>query len=346
MNVLYWGHEEWTPIPYYRGQQFRDHWPLYGVTAAYLRYSDFLRAVEDWQPIEWADVVVFRRWYQDPTTPLAWAEAGRLGKARVYDTDDWDLGTSRKIPHRSLIAKHHDLIRQMAREADIVTVATPALVRHYASLSRRPPVVVRNAVDRSLYVNGSEPPDRPTAVFYGSRARLTDYFGETDQRGRHSGGYAHAAITNARLPVIWMGDEGVGETIPREFSRIVPFDRDLRNFTRALTETHAVVGLAPLAGDEFDACKSELHWLDYSAAGIPVVAQRMMGDSPYAVIRSGHDGFLARGHSEWVGSVQMLARNPSLRSEMVAAAQERLDREYDPAKRAGEWAEVFRRAVS
>ncbi len=315
------------------------------MEAAYLRYPDFPRAAEDWRPIEWADVVVFRRWYQDPTTPLAWAEAGRLGKARVYDTDDWDLGTSKKIPHRELILRHRALIEQMAREADIVTVATPALATKYSPYSRRPPVVVRNAVDRSLYVNGSEPPQAPFAVFYGSRARLTDYFGSPDERGRWKGGYAHAAITAARLPVIWMGDEGVGETIPREFSAIVPNTHDLRQFAKALASTHAIVGVAPLKGDEFDACKSELHWLDYSAAGIPVVAQRMMGDSPYSVVRSGTDGILARGHAEWVEGVRRLAREPTLRDEMVRAAQERLDAEYSPARRAGEWVEAFEAAI-
>lgn len=344
MKVLYWGHEEWTPIPYYRGQQFRDHWPQLGIEVAYLRYADFPRAALDWRPIDWADVVVFRRWYQDPTTPEAWREAGLRGKARLYDTDDWDLGTSTKIPHRSLILKQRPLIEQMAREADIVTVATPALAKHYALYSRKPPIVVRNAIDRSLYQDTGDPLPPGTAVFYGTSARLLDYFGSYDARGSHQGGYAHAAVVAAGLPVIWIGDENAGKTIPREFSKIIPRDNDLRNFAKTLASTHGVVGLAPLAGDDFDACKSELHWLDYSAAGIPVVAQRMMGDSPYSVIKSGHDGFLARGLSEWVGSVVTLAKTPSMRADFVAAAQDRLDDEYDPAKRAGEWASVFHAA--
>lgn len=319
------------------------------MEAAYLRYPDFPRAAEDWRPLDWADVVVFRRWYQDPTTPEAWREAGLRGKARVYDTDDWDISPNKKIPHRDLILKHVAQVEQMAREADVVAVSTPALAKQYAVYSRRPPIVVRNAIDRNLYQPSStdfRQDVAPTAIFYGSRARLTDYFGAYDARGSHQGGYAHAAVTAARLPVIWMGDEGVGQTIPREFSRIVPYDHDLRNFARALVSTRAVVGLAPLSGDNFDVFKSELHWLDYSAAGIPVVAQRMMGDSPYSVIRSGKDGFLARGHSEWVGSVALLARNPGMRADFVAAAQERLDAEYDPAKRAGEWAAVFREGMS
>ena len=298
-----------------------------------------------WKPLEWADVIVFRRWYQDPTTPEAWDYAGSAGKARVYDTDDWDLGTSVKIPHRALIARHHGLIRKMVTEADLVTVATPVLAKRYAPLARREPVVLRNAVDRSLYIQEGEPHALGRAIFYGSRARLTDYFGKADERGRWRGGYAHAAVTAAGLKPVWMGDEGVGETIPREFTRIYPFERDLRVFARSLASTGGVVGLAPLVGDDFDACKSELHWLDYSAAGLPVVAQRIPGGGPYDVIRHGHDGFLARGHDEWRTAVSRLARDRALRTDIVAAAQERLDQEYRPVARAGEWASAFRLAV-
>lgn len=345
MRVLYWGNQEWTPIPYYRGGQFRPWWPALGVEAGYVRYDQFpLAAQQDWAPIEWADVVVFRRWYQDPTTPLAWERAA--AKARVYDTDDWDFGTPPKIPHRHLILAHLDLVRQMAREADVVTVATPRLAAKYAPYARRPPIVLRNAVDLDLYAPDPGEPDRPTAVFYGSRARLADYFGAPDHTGRWRGGYAHAAVTEARLPIVWMGDEGAGTTIPREFARIVPFSYDLRDFARALANTRAVVGVAPLSGDEFDMCKSELHWLDYSAAGIPSVAERASGGGPYSVIRDGVDGLLARGHEQWRRAVGRLAREPALRTDLVAAARERLVAEYDPGRRAAEWVDAFRLALA
>ncbi len=341
MKVLYWGHEEWAPIPYYRGQQFRDYWPRYGVQMAYVRYADFDRAALDWGPIDWADVVVFHRWYEQPEAPLAWARAGLMGKARVYDTDDWDFGTPTRIKFRATIMQYIDLVAQMAREADVVTVATPALVTKYSQYSRKPPIVVRNAVDRRLFVNGVEPPDRPSAVFYGSRYRLPDYFGSADARGRWKGGYAHAATADARIPVTWVGDDQPAEPVPLEFSKVMPYDYDLRGFARVLTETHGIMGLAPLAEDSFNACKSELHWLDYTAAGMPTVAQRMSGPSPYDVIRDGQDGLLAKGRDEWSKAVARLAKEPNLRSDLVQAAQERIDTEYHPQKRAGEWAAVF-----
>jgi len=347
IKVLYWGHEEWTPIPYYRGQQFRPYWPENGLEVTYLPFSMFLAAREDdWRPLRWADVVVFRRWYQDPVSYAAWDRAAELGKARVYDTDDWDVGTPAKIPRHKTIIANRGFVERMAREADVVTTATPVLAGKYRSYARREPLVLRNATDLSLY--GTTEPrkdDRPTAVFYGSQARLRDYFGSQDDRGRFYGGYAYLGVREARMRSIWIGDEGT-VPIPVEFDEVVRFDHDMREFYHTLANTRAEAGLAPLLGDGFDFCKSELHWLDYSAAGIPVVAQRMMGPNPYSPIRHGVDGLLAKGAQEWITAVGRLAREPDLRADLISAARERLVADYDPRKRAAEWACAFRTALA
>ena len=254
------------------------------------------------------------------------------------------MGTPKKIPRYKTIVAHLDFVEAMLREADVVTVATPVLAHHYAMYPKRPPVVVRNACDMSLYEATEERTDvRPTAVFYGTQARLRDLFGGYDNDNHFFGGTAWQAVRENGLRAIWIGDEGTAP-IPAEFAQIVPFKRDLRDFARTLANTHADVGLAPLMGDEFDKCKSELHWLDYSAAGIPVVAERLMGPNPYSPIRSGVDGFLARGRREWVLATKRIVREPNLGADLVAAARERLATEYDPRKRALEWAEVFQMA--
>lgn len=345
MKVIYWGHRDVAPIPYFRGQQFAPFWPEYGITTFYIRLEDIPRAAEDMEPIDWADVVVFRRWYNDRgATEKAWDYAQRIGKPTVYDSDDWDLGTPTVVPHHKMVWEQRPVIERMAREADIVTVATPALAAKYRHLARREPVVMRNAVDLSLYEPDTpRTDDRLLALFYGTYARLKDYFGAPDEKGRWRGGYAHAAVREARLRSIWVGDEGI-DFMPREFDKIVPYTLDCRAFFRSLGNAHADIGIAPLWGDSFDLCKSELHWLDMTAAGVPVVAERLRG-GPYEVVRDGVDGLLAHGRQEWHDAVGRLAREPQLRADIVAAATERMRAEYDPRTRAGEWAEVFRAAL-
>jgi len=346
LNVIYWGHTDMAPIPYFRGQQFAPYWPEVGITAFYIRHEDLPRAALDWEPLDWADVVVFRRWYiDDNLTEKAWDHCRATGKAVVYDTDDWDLGVpSAKIPAYRRIRAARPLIERMLREAEVVTTSTPELASRYSMLTRKPPVVLRNAVDMALYEpDQPREDDRVTALFYGTYQRLKDYFGFADPKGRWQGGYAYAAVREASLPSIWVGDEGIDDQ-PREFTRIVRYTQDCREFFRSLGNAHADIGIAPLSGDSFDYCKSELHWLDMSAAGIAVVAERLRGENPYKPIRDGIDGLLAHGRQGWSDAVGRLAREPQLRADLVAAARERLASEYDPRKRAAEWAEVFRAA--
>jgi hypothetical protein len=251
-----------------------------------------------------------------------------------------------KVPNRPLIVKNIDFVKRMAREADLVTTATPALAARYRGFARREPVVVRNAVDMTLYEPDQPRTDeRVTSLFYGTHARLRDYFGAADERGRWRGGYAQSAVKAAGLRTVWVGDETVGPK-PTDFDVIVPYDKDMFAFFRTLGNVHADIGVAPLMDDEFNFCKSELHWLDLTAAGVAVVAQKMMGGGPYGVIRDGVDGLLAKGHQDWLTAVGDLARNPTLREDLVACARERVATDYHPARRAGEWAEAFRLALS
>jgi hypothetical protein len=115
----------------------------------------------------------------------------------------------------------------------------------------------------------------------------------------------------------------------------------MRRFFRTLGNSHADIGLAPLIETEFNRAKSELHWLDMTAAGIPVVAQRFMGPGPYSALRPDTDALMARNAGEWRDAVRRLATSPALRADLVAAACERIATDYQPARRAGEWAEAF-----
>jgi glycosyltransferase involved in cell wall biosynthesis len=121
--------------------------------------------------------------------------------------------------------------------------------------------------------------------------------------------------------------------------------RDIPGFARTLANVHADVGLAPLVGDDFDRAKSELHWLEYSCAGVPTVAQRLMRPAPFDVVRDGVDGLVVKSTDEWVRAVRRLVESPALRADLVAAARERIAAEYDYRARAPEWAAAFRAAM-
>ena len=180
------------------------------------------------------------------------------------------------------------LVRRMAKRADLLTVSTPVLARRFGRLNQNVRVV-RNAVDASLYTATEPSPigEKVRVVYYGNASRMRDYEG-----------YPSAAVRDLGKSVrtVFLGAQN-GE--PKGWDETLPYVRGLPEFARALANTHGDIGLAPVLGDDFDRAKSELHWLEYSAAGMATIASRFNGDGPYSVIRDGIDGVLARGRAEW-----------------------------------------------
>lgn len=345
----------------------------------------------DTSPLDEADVIVFRRYYntwtrcandgcewvgsdnpidrivhvnttghlvhmRDEITRLAWKWLrDRDDKALIYETDDNHFTIKPWNGYYTDVLHEQPLISEMARRADLLTASTPRLASFYARFN--PNVrVIRNALDPSLYVPGPidaepwyptkrSPEGKVRVLYYGSDARMRDYLGQVDDRGRQQGGGAYFAMT--RMPHLWrtfIGWNGNEWVIPY-FDELVPYVSGFEDFGRAMANARPDIGIAPLVGDDFDACKSELHWLEYAAVGAATVAQRMMGESPYSVIRDGVDGLLAKGKAEWEAAVGRLAREPNLRADIAAAARERLEREYDYRVRAPEWIDAFREAL-
>ncbi|MCC6311360.1 MAG: glycosyltransferase [Trueperaceae bacterium] len=339
----------------------------------------------DVEPIEWADVVMFRRYYntalkcknyrdpqnngcgfvtmdeeeakrhehgyrrQDDITRMLWPHfRDGWDGGLVYETDDnhWEIKPWNG--YYGDVIRERDLIADMARRADIMTVAVPKLAQEYGKYNKNVRVV-RNAIDPELYVKDAPRPegDKPRLVYYGSTARLRDY------AGRHVGfgdgkGYAYEAVQYHRdkLHRVFLGtNEGTESVIERLFDEQHPYIEGIAAFSKGLANSHGDIGIAPLAGDDFDASKSELHWLEYAMTDMAFIGQRFSGPGPYSVVRNGVDGLLARGAQEWRDAVGQLAKSKDLREQLAGAAKERVLAEYDYRKRAQEWADVFRFAA-
>jgi hypothetical protein len=180
---------------------------------------------------------------------------------------------------------------------------------------------------------------------------MRDYMGfPSDPKKPYTlkGGYCAKAMNDLKeeLHRIWIGGEGdfIKQT-EGIFEEHIPYQNSIAGFSKLLADSHADIGVAPLMGDEFDAAKSELHWLEYSLAGAAFIGERVGKDGPYSPVRNGIDGLLARGRQEWYDSVKKLARNPAFREDLAAAAKERVLKEYHYKDRAKEWADAFRWAA-
>jgi glycosyltransferase involved in cell wall biosynthesis len=420
VNVLVWGHVLNGACAYFRGYEYDPILPKYGVEIRHISRIDELaitRGGEEIAPesltlgslregiasgelratspdIEWADVIVFRRYYntslkcepcgfvthdpnaadahnrtpghqaapQDFITRLMWpAIRERTDKAIVYETDDLHLGIGvRKWNgyHADANAER-DLIEEMVKRADLVTVSTPNLKRELSRWAERIRVI-RNAIDPSLYETDVPRPegDKTRLLYYGNTARMRDYIGSCRTCGvsllscycgqfKREGGFASLAVEELKrdLHRIFIGvSEGTEEVMEHYWDEMYGYMEDIPAFSRKMADVHPDIGIAPLVGDDFDANKSELHWLEYTMAGAATIAQRWSGGpdaGPYNVIRDGVDGLLAKGRQEWYDALRRLIREPNLRADLASAARERVLADYHFEKRAEEWAAAF-----
>jgi hypothetical protein len=350
------------------------------------RLDDAVRdgvATVDLSPIEWADVLLFRRWYGtvhacddcDFAAPdgavltehcrasghfpvardrvirslLASIErdpAVLRGRALVYEIDDDLLSPQPWLGFYRRIHGDRDLIERFARRADLVTVTTPTLagrLRRYNSAVR----VIRNAVMPEWYGELPAEAAAGTGPPGAAEARPLSflYYG-VGARVRDYAICRDAVDEAARAtgaPRIWLGSDD--PAVRAAVDEALPYDHSVRGFIRSLVAARPAIGLAPVGQDDFSRSHSELHWLEYSLAGAATIASRTMGGGPYDVIRDGVDGLLARNRSDWRSGVRRLAASSSLREELAGRARERVLAEYDARNRATEWADAFRWAA-
>ena len=101
------------------------------------------------------------------------------------------------------------------------------------------------------------------------------------------------------------------------------------------------IGIIPLVNTEFNKCKSELKYIEFTALGVPIVASDV--DAYKGTVEEGVTGFLANSEDEWVNKLSMLIENPKLRHGILNNARDDILKNYDLRSRAKQWDEIFKR---
>lgn len=100
----------------------------------------------------------------------------------------------------------------------------------------------------------------------------------------------------------------------------VPIEKRLWSMdTRGIDLATCDIGLAPLPDNRFTQGKCSFKVLEYSAAGLPVIASPVGTNSEY--VKDGVTGFLAAGAREWIDRMTQLVQSPELRRTMGREGQ-------------------------
>jgi hypothetical protein len=222
-----------------------------------------------------ADVYVFQL-PLDKTTLILVRILRATGKTVVCETDD---GTH-CLPHYNPAyegtnaATHPDRNRdwmlKVYREADAMSVATPALAELYSSVNSNI-TVVPNYLDWNMW-------EHVTPQYEVERRRLrVGYMGIAHWRSGDlkilRGLIGPWLRRNPQVEFVAAGDPTIHDLldIPNE-QRVSVAAVDFRNGDLADITAVMDIGLVPLEMNRFNECKSNLKGMEYAAAGIPCVA--------------------------------------------------------------------------
>lgn len=260
------------------------------------------------------------------------------GVAVVVEMDDLLSGTVYGSPaHDALVRRGMGRrATECAREADLVTTTTPALLEAYAPHGRG--AVVPNAVPRRI---AELPPAylrTPDVVTIGWTGSV--YFHPYDLQEVGSGLQQALDRTRgrSRFAVLGQKADAKDRLALSEDPDELPWIDGIDAYTAAVGESFDV-GIAPLRIDRFNTCKSWLKALEYAARGV------WFARSPTAEYERLGLGRRARSSKDWAKAITVAVEDPDRRRAEAERNREAVLAGHLTEHTAERWVAAWRRAL-
>lgn len=278
--------------------------------------------------VNWADVLILSKHSSSKALELV-IQARKRGITVIYDIDDWIFS----FPKYSGGKLHEKtkLIQEIILQSDVVTVANVTLLNKvriiYPEIRL---VLVPNGMWVEKYIDS-----RKTVAVEALPPRII--FTNADLLKVQSA--KEVLLTALQIFFLRNTDyilDFYGDPFPEMFS--LPFlhftnRMPYSDYMRALVSGRYQFGITPLGGvedpdsAEFNRCKNPFKYLNYGAARVPAIYSR----SPIytEIINDKENGMLINNDlDEWVGALELLATNVSLRNNIRIAAFDDVSNNY------------------
>lgn len=297
------GQERWGGSGWARQAQYIDLLPFEFVTGTLIWNKDcFVVRTHD-DRYEFAPIILMHRLMHNGLAEHM-KQARANGQVLINDIDDWYWGLDpSNQAFRATHPKHNKVeninnYRSILAASDLVTVSTPYLESRLTWI-KCPKVVVKNTVDLNKFTVHEHTDNVPIIGWAGSTAHrsrdletvasvLRQLLATGEYRLQHSGNHIAYPSFASRIGV---RDEDV-ITLPLSDHHNYP---SILNFD---------IGIVPLNVVPFNQAKSDIKGLEYSASGIPFVAQ--MIDSYRELYDSTGIGRLAKRPADWIKQLSAL----------------------------------------
>ncbi len=266
-----------------------------------------------------ADVIIIHRMFPSKYTEKILRVIITLGVPVVYDLDDLYLNVSPS--HRSTYKKFAPYIKWILKEADVITVSTLQLKKSLSQYTGRPIQVKPNIIDFDLFaahprsrskrfnfiVSGTPSHQRDWAIIEEPIEEILKIYGE-------------------KITFMFFGDT------PKRFIdhpsvNIIDFQPNYKHYAKQLKELDVHAALIPLIDTNYNQCKSNIKWLEYSAAGIPGAYSDI---TPYnSCITHEQNGLLVNNNAtSWFDAMNRLIIDPEKTADLIKNAQREVLEKY------------------
>ena len=202
---------------------------------------------------------------------------------------------------------------ECAREADLVTTTTPALLQEYAPHGRG--VAIPNAIPRRIAELPPAYERQPEVVTVGWTGSVYGHPYDLQEMGSGLQQALDATRGSSRFTVIGQVGDARERLRLSEEPVEVPWVLGVDAYTEAVGQLFDV-GIAPLRIDRFNTCKSWLKALEYAARGVPFVRSATAEYERLGL------GWGARSAKDWAKALTTTIRDRERRTEQAVAARE------------------------
>ncbi|WP_157204285.1 glycosyltransferase [Methylomonas koyamae] len=282
---------------------------------------DCLNKIFDINTTKNADLIVIQREFPSKKTSEILSILLKLDIPIIYDIDDLLLDVQPSHERFFYYKKISPYIKWVIKEVDLVTVSTISLKNELTPHTNRPILVNQNLVNYNLFFNTARPRgDKFNILISGTSTHQNDWTIIREPILEILKSY------NDQVRIIFFGDT-IKDFIRHKSVNIVKFEPNYNTYAAQLKSLNINIALTPLINNKFNQCKSNIKWLEYSAAGIPGVYSDI---APYnSCIIDKKNGLLAQNNPEsWFFAIANLLNNQEKANEIIKNAQKEVLEKY------------------
>lgn len=291
-------------------------------------------AAPDAERLREIDLIVVQRAFPGEDTAAMLEAIFASGKPVVYETDDLLIDLPADNPHHEAFSRRRPYIEDTMRRAHALVVSTPMLAQRLAPYNARV-VVLPNLLDYpSFYRPLPDNRRQVNIAVAGTSARAGDFMLIDAALRTICDAYGSRIRIKfiGAMPESWVGHAN---------AEAVPFALEYGAYAARMKGLELDIGLAPLADNPFNACKSAIKWMEFSALGMAGVYSHVPAYRD--VIAQGKTGLLVDNRPEkWVTALRLLIDNPDFRREIALSAQLEVSRAHSLQRHAPRVLDTYR----